>query len=361
MTPENNLFVKNNSVVDENIYYKLINPKNDDERDAKDPYFIVPRESYIKKNLQLLNLHNLNAAKENVLVEGFYGEEPGLENQDESDIDSLKQKHLNFQSLRTLPVFRDIDPEEILSMSTGHARNPSNPNSIDRILIVRHENKMDVIGAINFELYLDDNRMEIHNFGVIPNEQHKGLGSLLLESALLVTMLYGIDSVSADSTIEGAPVYLKHGFYLTFDDGESDTYITDFNILKNIPLGHLNLELSIDNCFQKLNALIGIPDINQETYLLSKEWNASAELFNDIEGKVTEEELMLFTEQLKISDESLASLKAQITPVIPVNQHDSKKRSREMKDELISLKKVKLDDNFANEENDSENALQKPN
>lgn len=304
----------------EDSNYKLIKTKNQ--------MAIVPRESFIKQVLHAFNQNHPIAQQKNLLCEGFDGDS---NEEDSVQYSSKTEKFLNtvvldprkvhFKQLFDLPIFNNIYWPLIPDMKNGHLLRYKR-DKVDRILMLRPKNRMDIIGAIFFSIDLESKTVNIRYLSVDYSLQKQGLGSFLLESALLVSMLYGVSLVQLQSTDKGVPLYLNHDFYMEIEENGKPVLLKD--VEKIIAReGELPLVLSMNDSISHLSKLMQLPGLNEVTYQSFQQWLPFEQLLNLNQGKITENEWLVLATNLKMSDSLRQYLINNLVTVISKRENDS--------------------------------------
>lgn len=254
---------------------------------------------------------------------------------------TLNPREVNFQTLLELDIFSGMGCTEIPEMQNGHVS--SRLDRVHRILIVRHTRHLGLIGAIYFEIDLSDQLITVHACAVSNKEQAKGLGSFLLESALLISMLYGVENVCLETTGRGITLYTKHGFYMDYTKDNKSWRLKNAKDILEAQL-EINdeplLELSIPDSFNTLRSLISLPELTQERYDEFKQWKDFEEVLTKNKGKILSRELNILKKHLKIPAHILEQLEEnQVKPLVDVGK---KRRYEAETVEELELKKIRL-------------------
>lgn len=116
-----------------------------------------------------------------------------------------------FEGVQNLP----LDLIDVPDMVTGRIY-PSE-RSIDIALTINDlSNK--ILGVVYFSVNLRLRNTEIVKLAIDEDHQGKGLGSILLESAMYLSCLHGTEIIYLETSPDGIPTYLKHGFFLENSD-----------------------------------------------------------------------------------------------------------------------------------------------
>lgn len=308
--PEKRYPFNMNFIASDALQYKLV---SDSEQQGK--YYVVPRLAYIKDLLKQISRNNPALKKENCLIEGFTGIVPEeWDLMKNSCTAELEQEQANYQMLVDLDVFNTLTSDEIPTIRNGCV---ADNEIIKHVLIIRHSDKHDLIGAIYFIVDLETEAVEIEALATTSAERSKGFGSVLLQSALILCILYGAKNVTLMSTQAGVPLYVKHDFYLTYclDDNSWKT-VTNLKEIEDyfIKNGMQDLQLDIPFSLNKLNGFIAksIPDFNEFYFIVARQWIASGELLSSISGKTLAIELERLKNHIKMPETVEKNLKNKV-------------------------------------------------
>lgn len=299
-------------LTDEN--YKLIQWNNGS-------YSIIPREAYIKKILNQINNNNPTLDRENCIIEEFVGTLPSSDSSEEDNEESDKEfldslildlAEANYLSLAELQIFEDYVYEKIPSMENGRF---VVDEDVNYLFSIRHRGKLDLVGAVYFSIDLKTRHAEIEVLSVTPEEQAKGFGSLLTQTALIIASLYGAKEINLMTTIDGVALYIKHDFYFEYflKDG-SQVVTTDVEFIENYieKNGKQFLSLDLTHSFNKLIPFFrnSLPDFNYSYYELAKTWLTCGEILTKNQGRIFASELIQLKQDVKISDDLLNDLES---------------------------------------------------
>ena len=183
--------------------YKILN--------LKQKIYNIPSEKFIKK---IYEEFNVLLESKKVIIRGYQGTYIDSDSEDSVSFISLdserNRKSKEFRQLKELDIYGSMDNEEIVDMNNGHVMIA---NTIKRSVVLQNDDNS-VIGAISFDINLNHHQATVLAFAVQDKRQNQRLGSTLLQAAILISKLYGVNVINVEPTDVALPIYLKHGFYM---------------------------------------------------------------------------------------------------------------------------------------------------
>lgn len=159
--------------------------------------FLIPRESYIKQQLE--QFLGQVCTEKNIVVKGYQGVNP--ENNDDH---SLAARHAIFGELQRLNLFENFS----FDMKNGHV---NWDKSISRCLVLCIP-EQGIKGAIYFIIDLITKNCKISAIEIDKECRGKNYGVILLHSAMLVGLLYKCPIFNLRTTPDAMEFYSKLGF-----------------------------------------------------------------------------------------------------------------------------------------------------